>query len=148
MRILLLSDSHQSHVNLDLKGFDLIIHCGDYGIDRLYLENNNVKYVRGNCDYSGPKEILLECNGKKIYVCHGDLYNVKFDLTRLVYRSLELEADYTFYGHTHIPNVVRQDNIMLINPGAYKDGYYVIIEDDMITFYLNKMVYKKFKISW
>lgn len=148
MRILLLSDSHQSHVSLDLNGYDYVIHCGDYGLDRLYLEKNNVKYVRGNCDYSGPKEILLEINGKKIYVCHGDLFNVKFDLTRLYYRSAELGVNYTFYGHTHIPNMVRQGDIMLINPGAYKDGYYVIIEDDCVTFYLNKMIYKKFKISW
>ena len=117
-------------------------------MDREYLEKNNVEFVRGNCDYLGPKELQLEFKGRKIYVVHGDNYNVKMDLQRLVYRSMEIETNYTFYGHTHIPNMVKQDNLTLINPGAYKDGYYVVIDDEYVTFYLKSMVYRKFKISW
>lgn len=148
MKILLLSDSHESHVSLNFKDYDLVIHCGDFGMDREYLEKNNVKFVRGNCDYLGPKELQLEFKGRKIYVVHGDNYNVKMDLQRLLYRSMEIETNYTFYGHTHIPNMVKQDNLTLINPGAYKDGYYVVIDDEYVTFYLKSMVYRKFKISW
>jgi putative phosphoesterase len=148
MKILLLSDNHNSHIDLDLLSYDLVIHCGDYGLEREYLEKNNVKYVRGNCDYIGPKEITLEFNGKKIYVIHGDIYNVKYNLQRLIYRSMEQNVDYTIFGHTHIPNMVVHDNITLINPGAFKDGYYAVIEDDYVTFYLNNTIYKKFKTSW
>ena len=61
---------------------------------------------------------------------------------------MEQNVDYTIFGHTHIPNMVVHDNITLINPGAFKDGYYAVIEDDYVTFYLNNTIYKKFKTSW
>lgn len=145
MKILVLSDSHSKVVTMDTTEYDYIIHCGDYGCSKLKKE---VLYVRGNCDLDGPKEICTEIENRKVYITHGDLYRVKFGYDRLRYRALELKANLCFFGHTHRADMFIMDDIIFINPGAYQNGYYVIIDEESIGFYLDKKCYKKFEFKW
>ena len=87
IRIIVFSDTHKyiepciQAVN-NIKDIDMIIHAGDHWSDARELEgifkNIPVKYVKGNCDFSlAPLEELVEIGGKKIFVTHGHMYNVK-----------------------------------------------------------------------
>lgn len=132
MKILALSDSHNQIINLDYTLFDYVIHCGDYGGSKF---DDNVLYVRGNCDFQGEKIKEITINNKKILITHGDLFNVKFTLNNLFYRALDTKCDICLYGHTHYQCVNEIEGIYFINPGAYKDGYYAIINNNIIEFY-------------
>ena len=147
MKILILSDNH--YKDLDIKNkYDYIIHAGDYGNMYEYLINNNILFVSGNCDYLGERERIININNKKIFLTHGDKYRVKETMNSLYYKALSLKCDIVIFGHTHIPFCTLNDNILFINPGAYKEGYYVIIKDDKISFYrydnkLNEINYRR-----
>lgn len=145
MRILVLSDSHRREVEINPKRYDYVIHCGDYGSR---IPPQGVLFVRGNCDKEGPKELCEEIGGRRVYITHGNLYQVKYGYDRLCYRAMELGAGICFFGHTHRPDMFIHENIVFINPGAYQDGYYVLIDDNSIGFYLDKKCYKKFDFKW
>ncbi|MBE6137942.1 MAG: metallophosphoesterase [Erysipelotrichaceae bacterium] len=145
MRILILSDTHSSNVEMDLSSFDYVFHCGDRGV---FKKLDNIYYVRGNCDFRGPKEIEMEINNKKFYITHGDMYGVKQDYNRLFYRAKELNADVVLFGHTHRCAHFEIEDILFINPGAYEDTFYVIIDNDSLEYYMGERCYKKFEFKW
>ena len=145
MKILILSDSHSKKVDLDLSIFDYVLHCGDRGT---FKTTANTHFVRGNCDFSGPKELEINVNNKKFYLTHGDLYGVKAGYDRLIYKALEAKSDVVLFGHTHRVAFFEEENIVFINPGAYEDGFYIIIEDDTINFYMENNCFKKFEFKW
>lgn len=145
MRILVLSDSHLHSVKLDLDSYDYVIHCGD---GNRMLKADNIYSVRGNCDFRGDKELIITINNKKLLITHGDLYNVKYGYTRISYRALEADVDVCLFGHTHVADVFEFEKMVFVNPGAYQDGYYVIITDDKINFYYNDNCYKEFDYKW
>ena len=138
MKILLVSDTHNNLEDLEklakLYPDFIKIHLGDRGFDKSILEKYNFYYVDGNCDLGNKKELLLNIDNKKIFINHGDIYNVKFGLDKLYYKALSLDADYVFYGHTHIEQEIEYQNITFINPGALKDKKYVLICDNSIMF--------------
>jgi len=148
MRILILSDSHSSYLDIPFNNYDYVIHCGDYGNNYEYLKENNVLFVRGNCDYEGAKQIITEIKNKKILITHGDLYNVKYHYNSLVYKALESKCDIVFFGHTHRADMFIEDNIIFINPGSYQYLDYVEIIDDNIIFYKDGKKYKNFEYRW
>lgn len=148
MKILILSDNHSRMIDLNLDLYDYIIHCGDYGDIDDILDKYNAYYVRGNCDYRGPKEIFVNIDNKNILITHGDLYNVKYHYNSIVYKALEKKADFVFFGHTHRADMFIEDNIIFINPGSYQNGNYVVIEDNKINFYRYDEVYKSFDYRW
>jgi len=150
MKILVLSDSHRRYIDdIDFSKYDYVFHCGDYGVSRDVLENNqNLYYVAGNCDFGNNKEVLVNILNKKIYMTHGDLYHVKYHFNSLIYKAIENEANICLFGHTHEQKIFVRDNILFINPGAYQDGFYAEIEDDGIYFYYNSSLRKKFDYKW
>lgn len=146
MKILLISDSHGARQELlDLfekyKGFE-IIHCGDYEIDESILMKYNVHFVPGNCDRKSIASPLkcLEIDYKKIFITHGHLYNVKFTYDLIVYKALEAQVDYCFFGHTHRHTVFKEEGITFVNPGsmafAREKTYVTIIDDEIKVHYL------------
>lgn len=147
MKILVLSDSHYEDIILNTS-YDYIIHCGDYGQSQKLLDLNKALYVRGNCDFNGQKEIIEVINNKKILITHGDLYNVKINYNRLVYKAVSEEVNICFYGHTHNQNYFYADDILFINPGAYLNGSYVEIINDEILFYENNTFIEKIVFRW
>jgi len=128
MRILVISDTH-GNFPLAFKAcdkaepFDVLIHLGDGGDDVGLLENvlgSSVIHVAGNCDIGSvsPRELLWECEGKKLLLVHGDAYAVKNGLVRLEKRAGELGADAVLFGHTHRATVTTLSGILAVNPGT------------------------------
>lgn len=148
MRILLISDSHSVLVNEDFTKYDLVLHCGDYGISKSVLDNNHVKYVIGNCDDYGEYEYIFTFNGRKIFMAHGHQYGVKMGYDRIKYRALENGCSILVFGHTHIPIWQPEDDLLTMNPGAYMDGFKIEITDDYIYYILDQRIYKKFEFKW
>jgi putative phosphoesterase len=128
MRILVISDTHGNYP-LALKAgdmaepFDCLIHLGDGGNDAALLEDAlevEVVRVAGNCDVgsNAPRELLWECEGKKLLLVHGDAYGVKSGLTGLEKRAREAGADAVLFGHTHRATVTTLSGILAVNPGT------------------------------
>lgn len=128
MRIVVVSDTHRS-----ISGFldkvktmpkpDLIIHLGDYTSDGEKIEKElgvNVVQVKGNCDmgFSYNDEELIQIRGKKIFLTHGHKYSVKMNSDSLYYKALELSADIVLYGHTHVAEIIKEENLIIMNPGS------------------------------
>ncbi|WP_404427044.1 metallophosphoesterase [Ureibacillus chungkukjangi] len=125
MKLLVMSDTHGDaevikRVRESIEYLDAIIHCGDseLAFDHPYLDG--VCKVRGNCDVDDrfPEEELFEVEGKKIFVAHGHLLNVKSTIMNLLYRSKELQANVSFFGHSHVLGAELVDNILFVNPGS------------------------------
>lgn len=151
MKILLISDLHN---NPDIYNFlennkdKKIICLGDFIINKEILDKFNVIYVMGNCDrYSKPLENVIEVNGLKAFITHGHKYNVKNSLDRIYYKTLEENCRIGIFGHTHQQFFADINGIALINPGAFINNEYAIIdEDNNVCFYRNDVVFRIFKI--
>ena len=142
MKILILSDNHYKDLNdINYNNYDYVVHAGDYGNSLIDLELNNVIFVRGNCDSSGPIDENFEINGKKFYLTHGHYYDVKNGYERLILRGTLKNVNFVIFGHTHRPDLVLQEGIVYINPGSYQNGYYVELTDKHISFFYGFMKY-------
>ena len=128
MKIGVISDTHRyvgdatSLIN-SLGNVDLIVHLGDNIEDVEILSSvykGKIINVRGNCDFSKkvPSELIEEIGGRRFFVTHGNRYDVKYDLSKLRYRALELEANIVLFGHTHVSQIEYIDGIWFINPGS------------------------------
>jgi putative phosphoesterase len=128
MRILVISDSH-GNSPLAFKActmaepFKVLIHLGDGGDDAALLEyglEEDVIHVAGNCDLgsASPRELLWECEGKRLLLVHGDAYGVKSGLGRLEKRAREVGADAVLFGHTHRATVTSLSGVLAVNPGT------------------------------
>ena len=127
---LVISDSHGDTVSLrrivnQYPSIQSIIHLGDYYRDAIRLKefypDKEYYMVPGNCDFlvSGvPDEKILEIEGLKVLITHGNRYGVKGGLGRLRSRSLRDKLDIALFGHTHIPLVEKKDGLLLVNPGS------------------------------
>ncbi|MCR4436482.1 MAG: metallophosphoesterase [Clostridiales bacterium] len=129
MKILLFSDSHGYTRNMERAiagnpGVDMIIHLGDYVKDVLKIMDQRrdlrYEYVRGNNDWAQdyPLEKTLHIEGRKIFITHGHIYRVKYGYDMLVDKGKSLGADAVFFGHTHSPEELHSDGMLLLNPGS------------------------------
>lgn len=128
MKILVVSDTHGNiealiH-NTQSEEFDMLFYLGDYiedGIEISKRLNIDYKMVRGNGDRKNQNfndDEIFDIEGKKIFLTHGHKYNVNFGIQNLFYKGKEIEADYIFFGHTHIPILEKIDDIIIMNPGS------------------------------
>ena len=121
----LLSDSHNSFgfsnfLNI-AQNADMVLHLGDGIRDIEDLKSALTcpfYYVSGNCDFGNVYERVIEVENRKIFMTHGNNYDVKYSLSRLKQKAKQLGADIALYGHTHIPDITIEDNIWFINPGS------------------------------
>lgn len=153
-KILVFSDSHEKseymmralEINADA---DLIVHLGDGASDlsRSLPEGSGDSYVfiEGNGEYYGwvgvdrryrpQKTALIEFEGKRIFMTHGHLYDVKFGFEKIISRAYSEGADIILFGHSHIPTLKyipegtslglfgKTDRpIILFNPGSIGEG--------------------------
>ena len=105
-----------------MKESDYIFHLGDYQSDIALFSRefgDKIHSVKGNCDMGGGDEIL-DIEGVKIMITHGNEYGVKNGLTRLNFKAKEVGASVVFYGHTHLAKIEEFDGITFINPGTLK----------------------------
>lgn len=146
MRILIVSDTHRKHGNLEAvlekEGpIDLFIHAGDveeeYDIDAMIECPKHI--VAGNNDYFTylPKEKEF-CIGKyKVFLTHGHNYRLYAGTQYLEQAARQRKVDIVIYGHTHRPNIEYKDGLILINPGSIseprqmgRDATYIMAEVD------------------
>lgn len=132
MNYLVISDTHSIGSKLlDLflryPGYQ-IIHLGDAQGDLALLKKMNAIVVKGNCDFEGKDEIVLDSIYGKMLLTHGHLYNVKLRYDNIYYRGLEFDCKYILFGHTHSPLLEEINDHYLLNPGSLKNGSYILIE--------------------
>lgn len=140
MRILVVSDTHGdvwsfSNLIRKYKDAEIIVHCGD-GADeveavKFMFPDRMFISVRGNGDFCTPSPNIetITLEGKKLFVTHGHLYNVKYDLLKLTLAAKEAGADLVLFGHTHIPTNIYEDGLYLLNPGSlhgYKGSFALV----------------------
>lgn len=128
MKLLVVSDTHgnythtlQAHSLIDK--VDVILHLGDGSSDAdLIRELLGIRVINvaGNCDIgsSAPRELVWECEGKRILLTHGDAYGVKAGLERLKRRAMEVRADLVLFGHSHLATHEHHSDILFLNPGT------------------------------
>jgi putative phosphoesterase len=133
MKVMVLSDTHGNYP-LALKAVesalpvDGIVHVGDITEDALIIEEitgQNILKVMGNCDPTGvaPRELEWTVAGRRFLITHGDRYQVKSGLDRLLRRALAADVHVVLYGHTHVASVEIIDGILFVNPGYFdKEG--------------------------
>ena len=103
---------------------DLLIHLGDGAGDADGLDVP-VLQIKGNCDHGivGEREAILTLDtGLRVMFCHGDAWNVKWGIDRLVYHGMEENVHGICFGHTHSAFTSYENGILLLNPGTCR-GY-------------------------
>jgi putative phosphoesterase len=132
MRIAVISDTHLprgARVLSDeclerLAAAELILHAGDVVgesfLEELLALGPPVEAVYGNMDSSGlkallPKERVVEVEDVRIGMVHIPGPRVGRE-ARLLARFPGIDA--IVYGHTHVPEVERHENIWILNPGS------------------------------
>lgn len=141
-RILVFSDSHGDCSGIcktveNIIGVDMIVHCGDYSKDAIFLRKTYpdipVVSVRGNNEFVSTFEELkeiIEIDGVKIYITHGHIEGVKRGIETVANRARLYECDVCLFGHTHRALCEKTENLLLLNPGTAKGfgGTYGVLE--------------------
>lgn len=141
MKILVISDIHglisYAERMIEREKPDEVIFLGDGYRDiketARFYKSARFHFVGGNCDfYSDNEEQFITLGGKNIFFTHGHRYNVKME-RQLNYITLrahaaDLGADIVLFGHTHTPDTVYMNGMILMNPGAVMAGKYGVLE--------------------
>ncbi len=146
-KIVILSDTHgnkKAIMNIAeiMAESDFVIHLGDHYGDMDVFEpmlGSKLYRVHGNCDFGALKEIVLEIEGRKLFITHGDLYGVRYGTEKIVEKAKSEGCDTVLYGHTHQFEQKEESGITVINPGcmtstaAEMTFCYAVINGDKIT---------------
>ena len=134
MKIVVFSDSHSDIESMkkivDKEKPNMIFHLGDCIEDALALQKYTkdilVEFVQGNTDYryNYDKKIVLEIEGKKIFLTHGHKYHVKRGVSNILKKGIDKKVDITLFGHTHIPYLNYKNKMWLMNPGSINRYYF------------------------
>lgn len=129
MRIVVISDSHKrSHIidkillaqpeakHVFFLG-DVLEDIEDYPL--LYPQKT-FHTVSGNCDYFSnvPSVDTVTVAGKKILYTHGHNFYVKSGVGALSQTAKQNACDIVLYGHTHVPQILYEDGLYIVNPGS------------------------------
>ena len=124
MKIGIISDTHQTSwssgdvpdwVAAAFAGVDVIFHAGDVECAEFLLQLQTlapVVAVRGNCDQSLshlPHSVSYRLGRSMAVIAH------RVEDAR---RSVDANTALMVYGHTHIPIIVREGNLLVVNPGS------------------------------
>jgi len=141
MRIVVLSDTHQSHLTNDfvrmteslLGNCDMIVHAGDFTSAEIYyylkdVVPGGIVAVHGNMDPPEltkllPHKKVFEVEGIKIGVMHG--WGAPYDLEERLDREFASDVvDCIVYGHSHNPVNHKRGSVLFFNPGSPTDRHY------------------------
>ena len=158
MKLLIISDIHGNYDNLNsitnTESFDKLVILGDllsyYGNDNkdkilnlLERYKSKLILIKGNCDYMINYElynlypydiITLPINNNIVTITHGDTYKKGF--------LPDNHGNIIITGHTHIPSILEENNIIYANPGSISipkgmsDKSYLVFDN-------NKLILKK-----
>lgn len=128
MRVLVVSDTHRKHANLEtvlekVKPLDLMIHLGDAEGAENYIEaiaDCPVEIIAGNNDFLSrlPKETELQIGKYRVFLTHGHYYYVSVGMEHLYEEAISRRADIVMFGHTHRPYLEYRKDIVMLNPGS------------------------------
>lgn len=131
MKILVVSDTHGDAGNLDFvarilgPSLDLIIHLGDgvADLERLAPERLGSTprvLVKGNMDGNPrlPPSRVFSARRHLIYLSHGHAALASGSLLPLILAARDARASVGLFGHTHIPQRLQEDGLLLLNPGS------------------------------
>lgn len=128
MKIGVISDTHRyvwviENAIKKIGDVDVLVHLGDNVQDvkeiKKYYKGKIIN-VKGNCDFAVdvPSEKIEVIGDKRVFITHGHRYDVKYDLSRIRYKALEIKADIVLFGHTHVSQIAYEDGIWFVNPGS------------------------------
>ncbi|MCL2564401.1 MAG: YfcE family phosphodiesterase [Defluviitaleaceae bacterium] len=135
MKLLVFSDSHgDNKIMGDIianmyNEIETILFLGDCVDDfsdfqYIYPEKYFI-YVIGNCDlnHNEPVGQLIDIDGKKIFMTHGDRFGVKAGHKMIIREAMKLGADICLYGHSHSPSILLDidSGVYLMNPGSISE---------------------------
>ena len=134
MRLAVLSDTHLSSPSprlteeneARLRHMDAVLHCGDHTEESVwaYLSAHPAFYaVRGNMDPAfgeglTPGRRSFELAGFSIAAVHGDGLGPG-DTAENLLELFRDEADLICFGHTHRRQLLREKDIVVLNPGSF-----------------------------
>jgi putative phosphoesterase len=126
LKLLVVSDNHgdveslQQLIDLYHEKVDAMIHCGDSELNADDIVMQSFLSVRGNCDYEMryPIDLVEEIKNEKVFITHGHEYGIKMSLDRLRYKSEEYQADFVFFGHSHLLGATIEEGRLYLNPGS------------------------------
>ena len=128
MKILIVSDTHKSHKNLEKAleregPIDMLIHLGDAEGKEDYigaLVSCPFHVISGNNDFFSdlPREEEFFINGYHVFITHGHYYSVGMSEDRLKAEARGRGADIVMYGHTHRPALKVEKDLVVLNPGS------------------------------
>lgn len=128
MRILIVSDTHKKHKNLEeilerVDEIDLMIHLGDaegYEDYIAELAGCPLEIVAGNNDFFSnlDREKELQIGKYKVLITHGHYYYVTAGVEDLKKEALGRGMDIVMFGHTHRPLLDYSKGIITLNPGS------------------------------
>ena len=136
MKICVISDSHGRKDKLEellsTQSFNYVFFLGDGLSDIRDVENQNIKKVCGNCDiFSNEAHTqIINILNFKVMITHGHDYKVKLNTFLLLKFAKDHGIKLVCYGHTHRKSLQVIDGVMLLNPGAFKEGEYAVVEID------------------
>lgn len=147
MRIMIVSDTHGRHLNLDRAldeagAVDVFIHLGDVEGGETYIDaaiECEKHIVKGNNDFFSelPREEEFMLGPKRVFISHGHNYYVSLDPERIKEEGRARKADIVMFGHTHRPYLDVGEDITVLNPGSLsyprqegRKGSYMILEMD------------------
>lgn len=102
---------------------DFWLHAGDHSRDSRSLAELTglpVVSVAGNCDggtEAKPDE-FLEFESCRIWLTHGHRNHVREGHGDLLFWARKYEVQTVIYGHTHIPEVHWEKDLLIFNPGS------------------------------
>ena len=128
MKILIVSDTHKSHKNLERvleenKDIDMLIHLGDVEGAEDYIEalaGCSVHIVSGNNDFfSGlEREKELQIGNYQVLLTHGHYYYVSTGIREIRREAEGRGFDIVMFGHTHRPIIDYGKHVIVLNPGS------------------------------
>ena len=149
-KILVVSDNHRKletlfqliDTNPDISCF---LHLGDSegGEEeiRAHLPKKCDSYfVQGNNDFFAylPKEAEIRLGKERLFLTHGHLYGVNFDLQRLADEAKDRNCSMALFGHTHKPCQRTVNGVLCINPGSISFPRQDNRRQSYAMFYLDK----------
>lgn len=129
-KILVVSDNHRKLDNIyqlleENPDISYFIHLGDSEGSEDAIRNHLPKgcesyFVQGNNDFFAylPKEIEMRLGKERLFLTHGHLYGVGFDLQGLADEARARNCSMALFGHTHRPFSRMVNGVLCINPGS------------------------------
>ena len=128
MKILITSDTHGfyspiSDYILTHSDIELLVHAGDgvEDVEKIAYETDVAYHVvKGNNDYFSniSYDKVISIDNHKIFLTHGHKYGVDLGYKKILDIAKDNGCDIAIHGHTHKYYQLKEDGILILNPGS------------------------------